>query len=210
MYIDLTHPMETGMPIYPDDPIPAVDAFPSSPPWRLTQLRLGSHTGTHIDAASHYIPDGRTIEAYPLERCVLFGHVVRIRGLAGAVAIGWKEVAQQLPPDVAGTAVVFDTGWAAHWGSEDYFRHPYLSEETCRELVALRVGLIGTDALNVDDTVAGDGHAHRLLLGADVPIVENLANLQRLQPMRRYGFAFAPLLLPGVDGSPVRAYAWEE
>lgn len=67
MYIDLTHPMETGMPIYPDDPIPAVDAFPCSPPWRLTQLRLGSHTGTHIDAASHYIPDGRTIEAYPLE-----------------------------------------------------------------------------------------------------------------------------------------------
>jgi kynurenine formamidase len=119
-------------------------------------------------------------------------------------------VVGRLPAELRGAAVVFDTGWTAHWGSDRYLRHPFLSGETCRELVTLGVGLVGTDALNVDDTAGGSGHAHWTLLGADVLIVENLANPDQLVPGRRYRFAFAPLLLPGVDGSPVRAFAWQE
>ena len=210
MIVDLSHPIHAGMTTYPDDPQPGLEEYPTGPPWRLTQLHLGSHTGTHIDAASHYIPGGKTIEQYPLDRCVLPGVVVRVCGVAGAAPIGWERVAGQLPGVVGGTAVLFGTGWAAHWGSERYLVHPYLSEETCRELVARGVGLVGTDALSVDDTAGGSGHAHQTLLGADVLIVENLANLERLTAGRRYRFAFAPLLLPGVDGSPVRAFAWEE
>ena len=76
------------MTIYPDDPQPDLETYPTAPPWRLTQLRLGSHTGTHIDAASHYIAAGKTIDQYPLERCVLPGVVVRIGGCCGSVPIG--------------------------------------------------------------------------------------------------------------------------
>lgn len=210
MVVDLSHPIENGMPVYPDDPVPRLADVPTAPPWKLTSVTLGSHSGTHIDAASHYIPGGKTIDRYPLERFVLPGVVVRVRGLAGAVPIAWGRVAGQLPTDVRGLAAVLDTGWASHWGSERYFVHPYLSEETCRELVAAGVSLVGTDAPSVDDTAGGSRHAHQSLLGEDVLIVENLANLERLTPGRVYRFAFAPLPLTGVDGSPVRAFAWEQ
>jgi kynurenine formamidase len=70
------------------------------------------------------------------------------------------------------------------------------------------VSLVGIDALNVDSTHQGTTHVHELFLGGDILIVENLRRLDQLQPGRVYQFAFLPLLLPGLDGSPVRAVAW--
>ena len=66
MIVDLTHVVKTGMPIFPGDPVVAVEPAASEPPWRLTDLRLGSHSGTHMDAASHLVADGRTIDQYPV------------------------------------------------------------------------------------------------------------------------------------------------
>ena len=50
---------------------------------------------------------------------------------------------------------------------------------------------------------------HEILLGSDVLVVENLRGLDRLESGRLYRFAFLPLRLTGLDGSPVRAVAWE-
>ena len=46
------------------------------PPWRVTALHLGSHSGTHIDAPSHFLPDGKTIDQYPLERFIINGMIL--------------------------------------------------------------------------------------------------------------------------------------
>src|SRR2546423_901179 len=37
---------------------------------RETALRLSSHTGTHIDAPSHFLKDGKTIDEMPLDHCM--------------------------------------------------------------------------------------------------------------------------------------------
>ena len=49
---------------------------------------------------------------------------------------------------------------------------------------------------------------HEILLARDILVVENLAGLDQLEPGRLYHFAFLPLLLAGLDGSPIRAVAW--
>ena len=68
--VDLSHPIRDGMPVYPGDPEvsigPAltVDADGVD----VARIRMGSHTGTHIDAPSHTVRGGRTMA--DVGRCV--------------------------------------------------------------------------------------------------------------------------------------------
>ena len=197
------------MTVFPGDPEPRIDDTGATEPWRVSALHLGSHTGTHIDAASHYVPGGATIDAYPLERFVVAGVVARALGLGPDTPIDWPLIAPLVAGLPRGGAVVVRTGWDAKWGSNDYLSHPYLSDEAARRLVAAGVGLVAIDALNVDSTPQGHATVHEILLGSDVLVVENLRGLDRLESGRLYRFVFLPLRLTGLDGSPVRAVAWE-
>lgn len=205
--IDLSHTLRTGMPVFPGDPSVRLQPAGAAAPWRVSRLTLGSHAGTHVDAASHYVPGGATIDRYPLERFVVPAYVVRTTAGEGT-AIDWPELADALPGDLAGMAVLLNTGWDRHWGDELAFLHPYLSAAAAAGLVGRGSGLVGTDALNVDATEPATEHAHNALLGADVLIVENLTRLDELEPGRRYTCAFVPLKLAQADGSPIRAYAF--
>jgi arylformamidase len=205
--IDLSHALRSGMPVFPDDPEVVFGAVEQAAPWRVTRLGLGTHSGTHIDAASHFVPGGTTIDGYPLERFVVRAWVAPVDAAAGE-AVGWTALETALPEDLAGGAVLLRTGWDRFWGAAAALTHPYLSEAAATGLVERGASLVGTDTFNVDDSVRGTTHAHAVLLGADVLIVENLTGLDALSPGRPYTCAFVPLRLEGADGSPVRAYAF--
>ncbi len=201
-FFDLSHPLENDMTFYPGDPEPRLVPAEMTPPWRVTELHIGTHTGTHMDAASHFVPGGKTIDQYPLTRFLVSGVVV-------PVTQGDDErIGPEAFTDVAGGAVVIRTGWDRFWKTERYLRHPFLSPEAARCLVEAGVTLVGIDALNVDSTTGSTTHAHEILLGSDVLIVENLTGLDQLEPKKAYQFSFLPLRLAGLDGSPVRAVAW--
>lgn len=68
--IDLTQHIETGMTVYPGDPkvhIQVVHTYDTHT-WELRELKLGSHTGTHVDAFSHMHPGGKSLDDIPLTR----------------------------------------------------------------------------------------------------------------------------------------------
>ena len=195
------------MPIYPGDPVVELAASPQEEPWRVLRLALGSHSGTHIDAAAHFVSGGRTIDRYPLERFV-------VPGVVAALAAGDDEeiAAEALVAALAtappGGALLLRTGWDRHWGGAAMLRHPFLGAAACEAVLAAGVTLVGTDAFNVDSSVRGTTHVHEALLGRDVLIVENLTNLDRLPAAQPLRCSFVPLKLARGDGSPVRAYAW--
>lgn len=208
MYIDLSQPLENGMTYFPGDPEPRLVPAETTPPWRVTQLNIVTHIGTHIDAASHFVPRGRTISDYPLERFILPGIVVPLTERNDDEAIGPDALADFLAVLPTGGALLLHLGWDCYWKTERYLRHPYLSPRAAQLLVDRDVSLVGIDALNVDSTVQENNHAHAVLLGNDVLIVENLARLDQLAPGVVYQCSFLPLALSGLDGSPVRAVAW--
>lgn len=205
---DLSHPIADGMQTYPGDP--EVRVRPArefaSDGYRVTALGCGSHTGTHVDAPAHTEPDGRTLDAFPVDRFVL-----------RTVRVDCRDVAarEPIPPDRVPAAdadcVVFHTGWDDHWGSERYLDHPHLAPETAR-LCAARGYDVGTDTLGPDPTpspAAGDGEpdgfpAHRALLGDGRLLFENLTGLGDVPS--RFELRAHPLPLGG-DGAPVRAVA---
>ncbi len=207
-YLDLSHQVENGMTYFPGDPKPYIAPADATPPWRVTQLHIGTHVGTHIDAASHFIPHGKTISQYPLERFLLPGIVVPVPGRNDDEPIGVNAFEQYLTALPAHGALLIRTGWDDYWKTERYLRHPYLTRETTQLLVGSGVSIVGIDALNVDSTAQGTDHAHAALLGNDILIVENLTRLHQLLPGVVYQFSFLPLALSGLDGSPIRAIAW--
>ena len=210
-YYDLSQSIENDMIVYPGDPKPAINpAKGVPPPWRVSEIYFSTHTGTHIDAASHYVEKGMTIDQYPLERFLNTGVVVLLDGLEPDQAIEIKHIDKYLGMVPKGGVIALNTGWDRYWGKKLYLRHPYLSPGAAESLSLAGIGMVGIDALNVDSTYQETRHAHDILLGQNILIVENLRGLTQLQPGELYRFAFLPLALRGLDGSPVRAVAWKE
>jgi arylformamidase len=208
-YFELSHPIETTMPVYPGDPAPKITPARRVPaPWRVTDLRMGTHTGTHMDAPAHYFPGGKTIDAYPPERLVLPGMVWDVPGLPDEGKISWEALAGLVAAVPTGGAAIIRTGWGQWWGAKRYWRYPSLSVEAARGLAAGQASLIGMDLPSADPLVHTPPLIHEILLAKDILLVENLAGLDQLEPRRVYQFAFLPLLLAGLDGSPIRAAAW--
>lgn len=210
VFFDLSHSIENGMTFFPGDPQPRVaPAAGALPPWQVSDLRLGSHTGTHIDAACHFIGGGKSIDQYAPGRFILDGIVVRALDPAANKPIGAELLLSLVPQMPEGGAVLLQTDWDRFWKTEQYGSHPFLSREAAQILRTVGISLVGIDALNVDSTVDGTSDVHEILLGADILIVENLRGLSQLEPLQRYRFSFLPLRITGSDGSPVRAIAWE-
>lgn len=210
MHVDLTHPIETGMQTYPGDPAVTVQRHTTHEDdgVRVDALECGSHTGTHVDAPAHTEPDGKTLEAYPPERFVFDAVRVDCRDLEAREPIPAARV-----PDADADLVAFRTGWDAHWGTDRYLEHPYLSPAAA-EACADRGFDVAVDALNPDPTPTEDAGAdepdgfpaHHALLGDDLLILENLTNLGAVG--ERFELRAYPIALAS-DGAPVRAVGVE-
>ena len=206
---DLTQPLNAGIPRFPGDPEVHIETINEFVPWQISALRMGTHSGTHMDAPRHLISEGAGIGAYGPDRFVGHGLVLDARGLDDNAAIPVTVLKSVTGATWPGWFAVVRTDWDHYWGHERYFRHPYLSSELATELVAAKVGLVAIDALSVDSTVDEGSQAHAILLGADVLIAENLCNVRSLDPTRSHMFAFLPLSLGSADGSPARVVAWD-
>jgi kynurenine formamidase len=205
---DLSHPLSTGMQVYPGDP--SVNLSPALELERdgaaVTSLRLGSHTGTHVDAPAHTVAGGRTMDLVALEELVDDALVIRVAGFGDRATIGIEDLGDL--PERVPSIVVVDTGWARHFGTERALRHPALGVEAARLLVDRGMHVLGVDTLSPDPTDAAgttEFPVHEVVLGGDGLIVENLTGLDGLPSRVRIGVF--PLRLAG-DGAPVRAVAF--
>lgn len=205
-FIELSRALDGGMPVFPGHPKVEFSLMDAEPPRQIMRLQMGTHSGTHIDAARHFIPGGHTIDQYSLDRFVLPASVVRTE-VQDDLEIEWVLLSAAVAALEPGNALLIETGWDRFWGDTRMFQHPYLGAEACQNLVDAGIGLVGTDALSVDSTIRRTREAHEILLRHDVLIIENLTNLSRLQPGLVYQCTFMPLHVTSGDGSPIRAYA---
>ncbi|MFQ5555844.1 MAG: cyclase family protein [Acidimicrobiia bacterium] len=213
-YIEMSHEIVDGMTTYPGIPAPAIstfltfddsqDHYAEGTEFQIGRIDLAANTGTYLDTPAHRHRDGWDLTGLRLDRIAnVPGVVARCRDHSQR-AIG-PEVLKGLA--VGGSAVLFDTGWSEHWGTDAYFRgHPYLDPATVDALVAAAPAIVGIDSLNIDGTDRGTRPAHTLLLKADIPIVEHMTGLDRL-PDTGFRFFAVPPRIAGLATFPVRAFA---
>lgn len=214
--VDLSHPVVSGMQVFPGDPAVSIRnaATVAEDGFQVADLHLGSHTGTHLDAPLHTVPGGAAVDELPLEQLLGTARIVAVPGAAESGKVRWQDVAAGLEGVLPGTIVLFATGWSDYFNAPRYLRHPSFDARIAERLVAAGVRLVGMDTLNPDPTPPpGSGGVPRLpfhdvFLGAGGGIIENLTNLAAVtwpDPL----FSALPLRLAGVDGSPVRAAAFQ-
>lgn len=207
--VDLSMPIRAGMPIYPGDPVPSVVEATSfeSDGFHVQHVRIGSHTGTHVDAPYHVEPTGPRLDALDLRLFCGPGLVVDLTRLAPRSPIDWSALAPYAAHLRAGTIVLLHTGRGAA------LDHPFLAVDACRRLLALGARTICTDALNIDPTPQPDepGNGlpvHHLIARAGGIVGENFGNLDGIDfadPL----ISCLPIAIEGGDGAPVRAVAME-
>lgn len=203
-YFDITLPLRPDLPVYPGEPGPQREdlaRLDRGDPANVSSLFLGLHTGTHLDAPVHFLPDGVGIDEVPLDALIGPARVIEVSGdreidggaLAAAGALGAQRI-------------LCRTRNSALWSeSPAEFRRDYLGLGTpgAEWLIARGVRAIGIDYLSIEDFDAPGHPVHHALLSAGVAIIEGL-DLRDVPP-GDYFLVCLPLRLPGADGSPVRA-----
>ncbi len=198
MLYDLTQPVTSSLPVYPGDPAVAITPIATVPAdgYAVSSIFIGTHTGTHIDAAAHMLGGGKQLKDYPVERFFTRAVCIDVRGGFRA-----DDIERQL---VDGAGVLFYTGASDYFQEERYW-HEYMvpDEATVHLLIARKVPLVGIDAgsFDMDETFP----VHKALLAEDILLVENLTNLALLAG-KQFGLYALPLKLEG-DGAPVRVVA---
>jgi arylformamidase len=219
--IDLTMSITPSIKVYPGSP------QPSFIPWSTFDrhgydseaMFMSTHTGTHVDAPSHFKPGLASIDMISADRLVCNAVLIRAQKRANQL-IEQQDIGDQIKQ---GDAVVIATGWEKRSHSRKYmFENPGLSEQAARYLERKRVNAVAIDCPSIDAGADSKFPAHNILLTCNTLVVENLCNLDRVvasstssrRRRRRssdavitFTLIISPLKLGGATGSPARVLA---
>lgn len=203
--IDISQEIRPNMIVYPGDPVfhsRSVSNFKRGDICEVTELTLGSHCGTHVDAPLHMVPGGAPLESLPLD---CFIGPCRVLTIASPI-ISEKQL---LDFDVqAGERILLRTDPQGKYLRNSRFNPSVLSMRAAQLLVERRVKLVGIDAPTVENMELCDGEVHRLLLGAGIALLEGLCLQDVTQ--EHYMLSALPLRLTGENGAPCRAVLYTE
>lgn len=182
------------------------------------------HGGTHVDAPRHFSKQGLTVDQIPVEAMrgeTLVINVVSHVQADHDYAIRSEDIKQfethyrKIRP---GDIVLFYTGWGKYWGDKKrylgsnqlgdtkHLHFPGISKEAAQYLVTKKVKAVGLDTPSLDPGDSLEFWAHRVLLGANIYGIENIAHLQAVPPIGAL-LIVAPMKIQGGSGAPARVYA---
>ncbi len=214
MLIDLSHVITEGMITYPGLAAPelsdVVSREMSAERFGDIRMHIGkvcmvANTGTYVDVPFHFYEDGDHLAEVGLER---------LADLPGVFVDARQRPGRPVTPDffanvdVAGKAVLVQTGWDVHFGTDAYgVDGPFIPCESVALLLERGAALIGIDSVNVDDMGDMTRPAHCGFLRAGVPIVEHMTGMSQLHGISNFTFTAAPPKFTALGTFPVRAFA---
>ena len=132
-YIDLSHDIKNGMPIYPGDTEVKISKENDyeEDGYNLYSIYTSMHVGTHIDAPLHMVKSNKNISEYSVDR--FMGNAVFL-DVRGQKEIKIKDEYYRLIKE--NDIVLLFTGWDKLYGKEEYYiSHPIVSEELAELLI---------------------------------------------------------------------------
>lgn len=201
--IDVSVGIGPGMITWPGDP--AVEVRPARRLSRgdtanVSEIRLGSHTGTHVDPPFHFVEEGLTVDKLSLDVLVGEAYVADLTAVDDSIGPAHLEALRLDGVE----RLLLKTRNSRIWQGPAQFPDHYvsLSREGAAWAVAKGIRLLGTDFLSIERRKTPGHPTHNALLRAGVVIVEGL-NLAAVEP-GPYRLVCLPLKLLEGDGAPAR------
>jgi kynurenine formamidase len=212
--IDLTMKIGSSIKVFPGSP------QPSFIPWAKFDCQgydseamfMSTHTGTHVDAPSHFKPGLASIDMIPVVRLVCNAILIRVEKRANQL-IEQHDLGNQI---MQGDTVIIATGWEKRATSSNYMtENPGLSKQAARYLIKKKINAVAIDCPSIDAGSDSRFTAHNILLPNNVLAIESLCNLDRLASTsnnnnnsnNKFTLIISPLKLVGATGSPARVLA---
>ena len=200
--IDISTVIEEGMPQYPGQSL-----FNLKPSKTIEHdgaaesvLNIYSHLGTHVDAPSHFILDGQTVDQIDPSKFVGSCKVVDLSNINHLEIVSQDFSSSEI---IKGDRVLFKTRNSIS-DRRNFERFVSLSLEATRFLADLEIVLVGTDFFGIEKR-RNPGHpVHMAFLEKDIVIVEGL-DLSKVEE-GEYELMCFPLKIKGADASPARVF----
>lgn len=171
----------------------------------VTKMQMGVHTGTHVDAPYHFLGDGVTTDAIPIETFIGPCLVVEIDS---EVLIEKRDLQKY---NMNGySRILIKTRNSEIWANNiSAFEKNFvaLGIDAAQYLVEMKTILVGIDYLSVESFHSEGSPVHKLLLMNNISILEGL-NLSGVKA-GVYGLICMPLKLQGCEGAPARVLLQE-
>jgi arylformamidase len=198
--IDISMPVYNGMIVYPGDPkvdIQKEKTFQKDGVL-VSKIEMGLHTGTHIDAPLHYLPDGKTIDQVPLESLTGNALVCDLSSVKDCIKA--KDLEKFL---IDKGDIVFLKTWNSRINRKKFSKkYVYLDSEGAGYLIEKKVKAVGIDCLSIEKFASSEAVVHKKLLRKEIPIIEGLVLWHVAGG--RYLTHCAPLKIKGAEASPAR------
>lgn len=158
----------------------------------ITRVIMETHSGTHIDAPYHAIPNGGKMSSIPLES---------LNGPVSVIEVAGDSVKASDVPEKIERRVIFKTKNSDLYGTfhEDFC---YISAEAAQKLVQIGIDAVGIDYLSIEKFGTKGMNVHKIFMNRGVAIIEGLY-LKDVQP-GTYNLMCLPLKID-TDGAPCRA-----
>ncbi len=223
--IDLSNPIKENIPGWPTfDPVRfETTMWAARDGFTMERMEMNTHTSTHIDTPLHFIPEGKTIDDFPINKFMGEGTVIDLSDRSIGEPITPDELEPYADVITEDEVLMLYTGWDEHYGlrPEYLFEYPFLTDTAAQYLGDRQPKAVGIDTISVAGwdgevpaqepvTDIGGDESHLPLLENNIIPIEELRNLDQVldgADKRRAFFSYVPLRFKGAGGSPVRAYA---
>ena len=175
----------------------------------MSNINMVSHIATHIESPYHVLPSGKDLSKISLD--TLFGEavIIDLSDLPANSAISAqsvKDAADKVGGIKKGDIVLCNLGYADYYNTDKYAECPYFTTEAINYLVQSGMKLMGVDASGVEVPQSEEHVNHHALLSNDIPLIENMANLNAVGATRFKLYAFV-LPVAGLESFPLRVVA---
>jgi kynurenine formamidase len=218
MLVLLSYPVSGQTPLFPGTPSVRFlrEAMPGDLEAVSTTVQFDTHSGTHVDAPSHYCPGGLTVEE-AIRPCHEFAPVLCVDAPAsGTVGLIEEHIASLPPGSDLAEGVLLRTGM--HRRRREDPRgysadHPFLEPSLVRWLLHSfpRLKLLGIDCVSIAHPRHAEegGEVHRTLLCRDPPvlILEDMDLSLGGLSTAVFRMIVLPLLHDRLDGTPAAVLA---
>ncbi len=203
--IDISQELLTAR-IYEGDPAPKIESLSNienGDLYNLSALSMCLHNGTHIDAPSHFIKDGKTVDKIPLDafvgKCFVAEHEGEISAEDAAkilekakLALAAKSLKKGTESDAAERILLKG--------------NLTVTEDAARAFAESKIKLLGNEGQTVGPTDAPMA-VHLILLEKEIVLLEGIVLTDAHEGV--YFLSAAPLNIKGAEGSPCRAWLAE-
>ncbi len=208
MIVDLTREVRNDTKVFPGSPLPKFISWTKIDIHNYDSevMFMSTHTGTHMDAPSHFVKDLSSIDKVQVSRFISNAVLIRIKKESDQL-ITAGEIETSNATIKKGDTVVFSTLWEYEVDKDYFFSHnPGLADDAAKYLIDKKVNAVCIDSPSIDRGSDNNFPVHKMLLSKEVLVVENLCNLSKLNN-QYFTLIIMPLKLFGASGSPIRAIA---